>query len=48
MFQLSGDEVVELSGTQFATLNKGIGLNVILQFQLIDLQHKSYLQLQSL
>jgi hypothetical protein len=41
MFQLSGDEVVELSRTQFATLNKGKGLNVILQFQLIDLQHQS-------
>ena len=28
MFQLSGDEVAELSRTQFATLNKGIGFNI--------------------
>ena len=28
MFQLSGDEVAELSRTQFATLNKGRGFNI--------------------
>ena len=48
ILKLSGDEVAELSGTQIATLNKGIGLNVILQFQLIDLQHQSQPQLHSL
>jgi hypothetical protein len=48
MFQLSVDEIAELSRTQIATLNKGRGFNRIIHFHLIDLPHQTQRQLQAL